>query len=114
VNTTFRQAASIKVNSRNLSVLITNDWELYRGRADFVNVLDPLVVRVNVIGTQSNNLDIALLEFWCQLCDSAQFGSADGCEVIWVRKEDSPAVTDPVVELDSSSAQKRRKTIDVQ
>jgi hypothetical protein len=37
--------------SRNLSVLVTNDWEFNASAADFVDVLDPSVMRVNVVGT---------------------------------------------------------------
>jgi hypothetical protein len=57
----------------------------------------------------THDLDVALLELWGQSCNGTQLSGADGGEVVGVREEDSPAVTDPVVELDGSPYIKNRE-----
>ena len=53
------------------------------------------------IGTyQSNELDIALLEFTFQLCECAELCRAYWGEVCWVRKQDCPFVANPLVKVD--------------
>jgi hypothetical protein len=49
---------------------------------------------------QSNHLDATLLKFILQLCERAELSGANGGEIGGVGEEDSPAVADPLVEVD--------------
>jgi hypothetical protein len=60
------------------------------------------VVGLDVVGTQTNELDTARGEFGLELGEGAQLGGADGGEVIGVREEDGPLVTDELVEVDGA------------
>ena len=57
---------------------------------------------VDGIDAQAHQLDAALVEFRLQLCESAEFGSANEREVLRVREQEGPAIADPVVEFDCS------------
>ena len=52
------------------------------------------------VDAQSNDLCISFGELGLKAGHVAEFGGADGREVFGVRKEDRPAVTDPLVEVD--------------
>jgi hypothetical protein len=83
-----------------VAVGIGNDWEGDLGVADFVDVLDPFVVRCEVVGAlrdvlaidqennkglrrkyQANHLHAASIELRLQLCECSKLGCADGSEV---------------------------------
>jgi hypothetical protein len=49
---------------------------------------------------QSNHLDATLLKLILQFRKRAELGSANGCEIGGVGEEDSPAVANPLVEVD--------------
>lgn len=66
----------------NLAVGIGNDGESEPGAGDLVNILDPDVVRVHAVGTQSDELDAESSEFRLELGESAELGGANGSEVI--------------------------------
>ncbi len=82
-------ASSMSYFGRDLAVLVANDGEVDRGVAHLVDVLDPSVVRCNVVGRQSDDLDAALLEFGCLACNLTELGGANGRKVVRVREEDS-------------------------
>ena len=58
-----------------------------------VDVLDPPVVRIDTVGRQPNDLDIALREIGLMDRDFRKLGSAHRGEVIGVRKKDGLALT---------------------
>lgn len=46
----------------DLALLVADDGVLDGSVSDLINVFDPTVVRVDVVGAQTNDLDVALLE----------------------------------------------------
>ena len=106
----------------NLAVVVGNDGEGQVSVVDLVDVLDPGMVRVDVVGTQSNELDAEGSELGLELGKGTKLGGADGGEVILqlsdfgytfslfeltrrtyrVREENNPAVADELVEVDGT------------
>jgi len=84
----------------NLALRVGDDGELEVGASHLIDVLDPGVVRVDVVGAQADQLHAACGELGLQLGEGAQLGGADRGEVIGVREEDGPLVADEVVEVD--------------
>jgi hypothetical protein len=66
----------------NLAVVVGNDGEGEVGVVDLVDVLDPVVVRVDGVGTQSDELDAKGSKLRLELGESTELGGADGGEVI--------------------------------
>jgi hypothetical protein len=84
----------------NLALRVRDDGELEVGAADLVNVLDPLVVRVDVVGAlfglvtrtychiketstdQTDELDTKGVELGLELGESTELGGANGSKVI--------------------------------
>lgn len=66
----------------DLAVFVGDDGESEVGVVDLVDVLDPLVVRINIVGTQSNELDAESSELGLELGEGTELGGADGSEVI--------------------------------
>ena len=54
------------------------------------------------IDAQAHQFDAALVELRLQPRQRPEFGGADGGEVLGMRKQQGPAVADPVVKLDAS------------
>ena len=84
----------------NLALRVGNDGELELGASNLVDVLDPGVVRVDTVGTETNHLDTTGRELGLELGESTELGGTDGSEVIRVGEEDSPVVANVVVEGD--------------
>ena len=70
----------------------------------FIDVLDPLVVRIHRVDGQGNGLDAAFVELILELGGKAQLGGAHRGEVGGVGEQDAPAVTEPLVETDLAGA----------
>lgn len=66
----------------DLAVVVGNDGEGEVGVVDLVDVLDPGVVRVDVVGTQSDELDAEGSELRLELGESTELGGADGSEIV--------------------------------
>lgn len=54
----------------------------------FVNVFNPSLVIVNVIGRDANHLNITFGKVTCATSDFTEFGGADRGEISWMREED--------------------------
>lgn len=91
------------VQQRDLALLVAYYGELEVAAGDLVNVLDPLVVRLDGVGREADELCVAAREFWFELCEGAELGGADGGAVCGVREEDHPLVADEFVEVDGAS-----------
>ena len=65
-----------------------------------LDVFNPLIMVLEGVGRETYDLDIALLEVLVAAGDFSELSGADGGEVAWVREEDTPGVTEPIVELD--------------
>jgi hypothetical protein len=94
--------------------------------ADLVDIVDPCLVRTEVVRRETNDLDAASSKVGGTTSDLSKFRRADlrsrnweirlrersgtaegqsnayGCEVCRVGEEDSPRVADPLVELNGS------------
>ena len=88
----------------DLSLLVTNDWELEVCARDLVDVLDPSSVALDRIGGQSDQLDTSFCEFWFELRECAQLSRAHRSVVFGVREKDDPFVTNELVEVDGTSS----------
>lgn len=54
------------------------------------------------MAARTNNLDTTGLKVLVLARDLSELGGADGSEIVGVGKEDTPRVTEPLVELDRS------------
>lgn len=86
----------------DLALRVGDDGELEAGASDLIDVLDPAVVGLDVVGTQTDELDTTLGELGLELGESTELGGTDGSEVIGVGEEDGPLVTNEVVEVDGT------------
>lgn len=86
----------------DLALRVGDDGELQAGAGDLIDVLDPGVVRVDVVGAQADQLHAARGELGLQLGEGAQLGGADRGEVIRVREEDGPLGANELVEVDGT------------
>jgi len=84
----------------DLTVLVTDDGEVDLVSADFLDILDPAIMRVDGVGAQANQLDTALREFWFELSKSSQFSGANRGVILGMREENHPVVADEVMEVD--------------
>ena len=90
------------IQIRHLPLLIPDDGETESGAGDFVNVLDPAGVRVDGVGAQADQLDVALCEFGLEFREGAQLGGADGGVIFRVREENGPGIADEFVEVNGA------------
>jgi hypothetical protein len=51
---------------------------------------------------QSDDFAVAFLEFRFQPCHVAKFGRANRREILWMREQDCPAITNPFMKIDGS------------
>src|SRR6185312_1168723 len=65
-----------------------------------LDVLRPLGVTVDWVDRNADDLHAALVELRLDLGHVAKLCRADRSEVLRMRKQDRPAIADPVVELD--------------
>src|SRR5262252_7899727 len=86
------------VEPRYLLFGIRNYWEIERRALRLLDVLGPLLVRIDRVDAQTEDLDATLLEFGFELGHIAEFRGADRSEILRVREEDRPTVADPFVE----------------
>lgn len=66
----------------DLALGIGDDGELEVGAGDLVDVLDPGVVGLGAVGTQTDQLDTASSELGLELSKGTKLGGTDGGEVI--------------------------------
>jgi len=86
----------------DLALGVGDNGELEVGAGNLIDVLDPAVVGLDMVGTETNELDTARGELGLELGEGAQLGGTDGGEVIGVGEEDGPLVTDELVEVDGT------------
>jgi hypothetical protein len=90
------------VQFRDIEIGVADHRIVRRGTLGLLDVLGPFRMPVDGIDAQAHQLDAALVEFRLQLCESAELGGANRREILRVREQKCPAITDPVVELDLS------------
>ena len=112
------------IQQGDFALLVANDGELKIRAGNFIDVFNPAVVRIDRVGGQADQFDIALGEFRLEFGEGAEFcgkvgwsfasfgsvfkgenvgavltSGADGRKVLWVGEDDGPAVADPLVEV---------------
>ena len=70
------------------------------GSTNFVDILDPFVVALESVGRKTDDFGVASRKVGCATSDFSEFSSADGSKVSGMREENSPAVSNPLVEFD--------------
>ena len=88
------------IQPRHFPIGISDDGKLQVGAGDVVDIFDPLLVRRQIIGAESNHFDIPTDKFIFEFGKRSEFGGADGSEVGWVGEEDAPAVVEEFVKVD--------------
>lgn len=76
------------VGQGHLALLVANDGEAEAALRNLVDVLDPLGVRLDRVGRQPDQLDVALGELGLELGEGAQLGRAHRREVWWPNASD--------------------------
>lgn len=84
----------------NLTLLVTDNWEVDLVSRDLLDILDPSSVRLNSVGRKTDQLCSTLVEFRLELCESTQLSCADWSVIFWVGEKDNPVVADELVEVD--------------
>ena len=92
------------VEIANCALGISNHGEVYRTALSFADILLPLYVRLDRIDRETDDLDIAFLEFRLDLGDVAELSGANRGEVLRVREEHTPAVSKPLVEVNRAQS----------
>src|SRR5690348_11780727 len=75
----------------------------------FLDVLHPFRMAADGIDAESEDLAAPLIELRLQPCHVAELGRADRREVLRVREEDGPAISDPLMEVDRPIGRLRRE-----
>lgn len=65
------------VHERDLALLVAYDWKAQLAPRDLINVFDPAAMALNSVGTQPNELDVSLREFWLEFGKGAELCCAD-------------------------------------
>ena len=92
------------VEIANCALGISNHREVHGTALSFTDILLPFDVRLDGIDRETDDLNIALLEFWLDLGDVAELSGANRGEVLRVRKEHTPAVSKPLVEVNRAQS----------
>lgn len=90
------------VQEGDLALGVGDDGELEVGASHLINVLNPAVVGFDTVGTEANQLNTTCGELGLQLGEGTELGGTDGSKVIGVGEEDSPLVTDKVMEVNGT------------
>ena len=88
----------------HFTVRIGEDREVDDGVLGFVDVLDPLVMRIHRVHGQGNGFDTALGEFILEPGSEAQLGGAHRRKVCRMGKQHTPAIAQPFVETEGAGA----------
>jgi len=90
------------IQVRHLALLVADDGKGEVRAGDLVDVVDPAGVRVDGIGAEADELDVALGELRLELGEGAELGGADGGVVFGVGEENDPGAADEGVEVDGA------------
>lgn len=68
------------VQGRDFTLGVSNDGELEIDIVDFVDVSNPLLVGLQLVGRETNNLDVASIKVFLESSNETKLGGADrGC-----------------------------------
>ena len=74
----------------DLAIGVTDHWEVHRGSLGFADIAFPLHVAFDRVNRETDDFDIALVEFGLDLGDIAKFGGAHRGEVFGVAEQHAP------------------------
>lgn len=99
------------VQEGDLSLGVGDNGEIkgLAGSRRVLNVLDPVLVRLQVVSRQSNQLGVSLGELILESSKGAELSGTDRSEVSGVREQNSPLVSNEVVEVNVASSSLGRK-----
>ncbi|PYQ18784.1 MAG: hypothetical protein DMF79_14145 [Acidobacteria bacterium] len=97
------------VELRHVEVGVADDRIVGRRALGLLDVLGPLLVVGHGIDAQADHLAVALRELRLELGHVAELGGADRGEVLGVREQDGPPVSDPLVEVELAFRGLRRE-----
>src|SRR6516164_2905272 len=75
---------------------------MMRDTLGLLDVVRPLGVAIDRVDAQADDLDVTPVELGLDLCHVTELGRTDRGEILWVRKEHGPGITDPVMEADAA------------
>jgi hypothetical protein len=104
------------IESRNNTIIISNDGEVELNVTDFVNISNPFFMISKRVGRETNYFDVTSIPFFLKSSNKTEFGSADGSynfslrkihlqiflkltEISRMRKENSPFISNEIMEL---------------
>src|ERR1700722_14705108 len=87
------------VQLRHVEVAVGDDGIVGRSSLSLLDVARPLLVLPGRVDRESDDLDVPPVELGLDLGHVAQLGRADRREVLRMREQDRPRVTDPLVEV---------------
>ena len=90
------------VEHGDVALGVSDDREVHRARLSFVDVTNPALMGCERVDTDGDALDVAFIELGLQASGSSEFGCADRCEIRRMREENSPAGSQPLVEIDGT------------
>lgn len=97
------------IGKGDLAILIADDGKGQGTSRDLRNVVDPAIMRLDGVGRESNQLDMALSEFGFVLGQRSQLGGADRGVILGVGEENHPIVARPLVKVDRADSGFRLK-----
>ena len=98
----------------NFARLVGNDGETQVSAGDFIDILNPFLMRIESICTQPNKFDTSFLELWFEFSKCHRAGrqyrieggqylcGANGGKVFRMREQNSPTFSDEIVNSDVS------------
>jgi hypothetical protein len=87
------------IQRRDLLIRIGDDGIIHGRLLCLVDVVDPAFMRIQWIHTDGDHFDPALLEVRRNFRHGPELGGADRGVIFWMRKENSPAVAEPLMKV---------------
>ena len=84
-------------------VPVGDDWKTDDRFLRFLDVLCPCSVRFDTIYGGGDCPSVAFFEFWLQFAREPELSRAYRCEICWVREENDPGVSGPLVKTNAAN-----------
>jgi hypothetical protein len=85
------------VELRDVQVRVADQRIIHCVPLSLFHITNPSLMVIHGVNAQSNDLSTTFVELWFQAGQVAKLGRADGREVLRVREQDGPFVSDPFV-----------------
>src|SRR5215211_5653021 len=90
------------VEFRNLMIRIGDNGKVELRALSLLDVFCPAFMGISGVDAESNHFHAAFLEVRLTARDISELGGANGSEILRVREQNCPAITDPFVEANRS------------